>query len=653
MARLSRKFNTTLIPLAASVLLIACHAYGWSEEATQVTGIQLTPNGEIVLQVSGEGFDPQFQVRPLPGEQYQITISGKHVTLGNVRDERLDEAFQREIPAIQDSMLSGTSNGFQLNLTSWQRLLPQIQSNSGDKIVITLIGDHRLPPEVIARQKRETEQARLAEAKRKADELAKQQAALEKKRAAEEAAQRQKAAAEAARQEALKKRQAEEFVQKQAAETALKQEKAREEGRGIAEAKAREQNRMPSVSPGNAPIDTDWQNAYRNEPVALQASEENSSRQQMASHYDLAFPRALTLPLNPDPLARDRMPNPVLSDESEPFAPLRLQKTPSGYDPDRTLMESDTFRAGEFGLYSEYAASTDPVIQRIRSYLRNGEADRAELELRSRLAQQPDDVESRYLLALILEQSARKASPTAKAFDRTQLENARLELVKITNQRPFLPAYLKLADWYLDESTLIEARRVLDQMTPLYPREANVWFLQGRLSEAENNISEAKTAYLKALALQPRQPEFHYRLAQVHLKSENRDACRWELLRALAISPDDARCWKLLGYLAEKQGPPEQAIQWYQASLQPDVMIHYGRLLEKRNQAKEALAIYQAVESIAGEDLDLLFNLGMIYVDAQQARRAEAVLKRFIRLNANPSDTRIAQAKNVLKQLNR
>lgn len=652
MARLSRKFNATLIPIAVSVLLFSWHVPGWSEDGTQITGIQLTPAGEIVLQVSGEGFDPLFQVRPLPDGQYQITISGKHVTLGNVRDERLDEAFQREIPAIQDSLLSGTSNGFQLNLTSWQRLLPQIQSNSGDKIVIALIGNHQVPPEVIARQKQAAEQALLAEAKRKADELAKQKAeaekaALEKKRMEEDAA-RQKAAAEAAQQAVIKKRQAEESARKQAAEAALKQEKAREAAQRLAEVKAREKQWVPSVSPGGKPIDTDWQNAYRSEPVALNATEETLPKQQTASHYNLAFPRALTLPFTPDTLAKDRIPNPVLSEGSEPFAPLRLQKTPSGYDPDSALAKSE---APEIEFYSEYAASTDPVIQRIRGYLRNGETDRAELELRARLGQKPDDVEGRYLLALILEQSARKASP--KGGDQTQLENARLELVRITNQRPFLPASLKLADLYLDENNLVEAKRILDQVTPLYSGDAQVWFLRGRLSEAENNVSEAKTAYLNALAIQPRQSEVHYRLAQVYLKSENWNACRWELLRALAISPDDARCWKLLGYLAEKQGQPEQAIQWYQASLQPDVMIHYGRLLEKRDQAKEALAVYQAVESIAGEDLDLLFNLGMIYVDADQARRAEAVLKRFIKLNANPSDTRITQAKNVLKQLNR
>lgn len=677
-----RRFGRNTIRLASLTTGILLAGLAWAGSESQLTNISLSTKGEIIITASGEGFDPQLRTRPLPDGRYEIIISAPQVEINGSIGAQLETGFQRQIPAIEKVRLSDVQNGFQLRLTSWQRLQPQVQSNAGNRIVITLIGDHQLPASVMARQERD------AEAKRQADIQAKGEEER-KVRLQEEIAEKEKL-----RQAALEKQQVEaaSLKQKRADEDAILQARRQAEltnqlrrknetGR-LANFQVSQRSRLPSISPGRSPIETDWQTAYQSPPSALQAIQDDGVpvtvsgvNKPVLKNYDIGFPKRINQPFTPKAQVHEVIPtsgkSPSAFDfgklasemgEVYPPEPLRLRKTPAGYNPDGLPQASSSGKnerlpSLKLDNYSEYeTTSQEPVIRRALEDLRNGRLDNAEIGLRNFIDRESGNgnfIEARYLLALTLSQPREASFPASEATDHSRLEAAQRELMVIINQRPFLPAYLRLIELALARQQLDKAEQFLGKAFPLYPEVAMLWFQKGRLLEARKDWPEAKSAYMKALLLDAGHPEFHYRLAQTHLKLENWNACRRELLQTLTILPDDARCWKLLGYLAEKRGDFQQASSLYRASLQPDVMIHYGRLLEKQNDPKRALMIYQAVESVAEKDADLLFNLGMVYVQAGQPARAERVLKRFLKLSPNAEDPRVEQAWTTLKQARR
>lgn len=642
-----------LIHLLAGTLLLVSLLPAHAEETplNELTDITLNPQGDMILNVTGGGFDPQLQSRRLPNGAYQITIGARNVVINPKNIATLEGRFKHWLPAVQECLLASDSYGFQLNLTSWQPLQPQVKSNTGTQVVIGLNGNSQHPAAMLAQPEKEAPQAEP-----------------EKKLAAERVLQHQKEQAETARMAAIQKQQATTKA------NALMAKQKRQEAERLQTVKALTPlPHLPFIALGGTAIDTDWQARGLQHPVAMPAVDEpvvddvveltptRKSKEQLTSlfpHFDQVDPA-----LTPQRLMQDRKPplgEPVSfsdavppDDETAPSAPLKLQKTPEGYDPDSKTQQVYRNFPADAVSGSEYATSAEPAVRRAWESMQLGHSDNAELDLQSFLARNPHHIEARYLLALLLEQKTRKAVRSNKDTDKNQFENTRAELLNIVNQQAFLPAYLKLVDLYLDEGNLSEAAHWLDKIIPRYQQSAEIWFHQGRLMEFKNELDEAQAAYTNALALDAKHPEYHYRLAQVHLKREQWHACRLELLQTLAISPDDARCWKLLGYLAERQGDLQQAAQWYKASLQPDVLIYYARLLEKQSQSQQALALYQAVETMAGDDPDLLFSLAMIYSEGPHPQRTEALLKRFLKLSTHENDARVTQAKALLKSMKR
>ncbi len=647
-----------LITLLSGWLAIqSISSVSWAAE-TQVRDIHLNSAGDIVLVVNGDGFDPQFSTRPLPDGAFQITITGSGVTLNGPEQTALSSALSSQIPAILNCLLASDKTGFQLNLTVDHRLQPQIRSNNGQHIVIALMGDHHAAPERLAKQQRAIAQQKQAEIdQQRQAALARQQ----KQKADEQRAilQRQKAAA----QQLMLKKQT--------------------------EAANRAKPHIPSIATGPSAIDTDWQTTDPAEvPMSLMAVDtptdpqktgdamENDPvvslnlpvHQRANGGYDIDFPRNLNHPLVPDQLAQHIIPNapkppdftklsqanalPVQEEpEQAPSNPIRLKSTPANYQLDDPGQPGPMPSVEKTGSFSEYAPFKEATLIRAWQDLQNGNTDGAELGLRSFLERSPSNVEARYLLAQTLLKPVRATPPGSPTVDQSRREAARQALLTVVNQQPFLPAYISLLDLYLADQNWTDTGRLLEKVAPLYPQESRIWTAKGRWLEGKADWSGAQVAYTQALALSPQHAETHYRLAQVYLQSGNPKACEWELLQVLAIAPDDARCWKLLGYLAEQQGDTAKATLLYRESLQPDVMLNYARLLENQNQVTEALAMYQAVESLAHTDPDLLFQLVLTYNRLKKTTRSEATFKRLNELVQDKQDTRLVQARTVLKKI--
>jgi len=795
-----------------------CGLSAHAEATSRITEISISPNGELLLQVEGEGFDPQLRLEPTGNGEFRIVVQGSGVILSQEAmqaNSHLGADLSDKIPAIDKATLSaGADESFQLVLTAWRKLQPQVTSNNGNQIVISLNGDHSVPQAVLWRLQQE-EQQRLA--------LLRQQEALHQQELKRQEALKQQAAAlrEAKRQREVEQQQLAALIQQEAALRNAKQQEAAEqqrlaelqglnmggfssdgqapaltsqelyeEQRNYSQFKLQEARRlmeqqqhqslkgqqlhaitdMPpqngrmgniiQLSPNpasNQPAfqmkssvsasSTDWQKAYiaqkpksSDEVIAqLQVAQQAlpTASRNTASNNGYSSPvtdqndQNNDQPVSPNRNVPTHFSEPASEPEddrdSTPTDPLRLKKTPSDFVPEsereaepepapapvssvsKVLKQTVSHlhpakhktkaRVGQPYMVPErsvkrrrtssgdegqkkpswdsiYAVinrpDADPILLSAWQSLMSGKATAAVAILRKQLQSESDNrkvqsttqsgstngnTNARYLLAEILLspllETGNPASLKASQEREERQEEAQEILLKNYEQSLHWPSCQALVELFLEGGKLDEATRLLAQVKQAYPEEPGVAYEQGRLQEALDDLNAARGAYQKALILQPENPEIHYRLAQVELKSGHLDAARWELLQALSRSPNDSRLYKLLGYIAEKTGQTDQAANAYRQALPVDALINYARTLQAQNQPEKAFNMYQAVEALAGNDGDLLYNLAMIYSDTNHPAQATAVLQRFLALDTAQQDNRLSKAKLLLKRLTR
>lgn len=547
----------------------------------RITQVDADTEGNIILTVEGEGFDPLLQLEAAGNGTYRIVIQASDVNVDDTLRQNmaaLNRRVEEKIPAITavnfftDKTQSGT--GIRLVLESARKLQPHVRGNTGSQIVISLIGDRSRP-------------------------------AL----AASPAVEKKAVAASPAREKPTGKK---------------------------------------------APSSSQWQPGYRN--VTVEALDLEQPAQPAARPAELIPPTTPRKPAEPvtsiseniTPVAPAQEPAHVEEPEvSVPVSPLKLKATPPNFQPHEPEMPPAGTPAGSTLQPSWIAYATgdqSPLsVRQAWQEMMSGNAIAAQTMLQAYLqGAGRNDAMARYLYARML---------LADTADQSQRESARHELLTIVSQAPHLPAYLLLMDLYLEDGNYEDAGRLWEKVAPKYPREATVLYRKGRLHEALNELDAARETYMRALSIQPDNGYFYYRLAQAELKSGRLEAAQWTINQGLVIAPDDARLWKLNGYLADKRNNLPQSAKAYRHALQPDALINYGRVLEKQKQREKALSVYRAAEALGQDDPDILFNLGMLYAGMHEDVRARETLQRFVTLRKDASDSRVAKAKGVLKQI--
>lgn len=643
-----KQYNRILALLAATTIGIGCNPLPAlaGNPINQISAVTVDDSGNLVIQVEGEGFDPLVRLEPsVINGQYRILITGNDVTVSPSLKQNgtgLTRVVADKIPAVETAILnqSGKNQSFQLVLTAWQKLQPQVYSNNGQQIVIALVGDHSLPAAVIARR----QQAELA--KRQAEQ--KQQQAL-----AEQRRQKELQAAQATRKKSY-----------------------------LAELQRQLSQPFKTAAPG-APAShtTVTSPSSSHSQIAVNANNLDLSEQQLSQAND-AVPEALaqlqmaqTLGhrYNPQSLAQTQA-QPDHPGQDMPFSPadetgtpMHLKATPANYKPDQSFGEALQNNPSDFeqvfssiNTLSIYALANrsqmSPAFLQAWQAIRDGNIAGAEMTLRNMMDKYPNDPAAQYLLAQVLLLPVREnpdSSPAVRADNITRRETARQLLLKTIVHTPYLPAYSALLGLYLDDGNYKDAQRLWTKASAEYPDDPAILYQQGRLNEGLNDLATARYAYLQALAKQPENPELHYRLAQIELKSGKPDSARWEAMQALASAPQNSGIWTLMGQIAAQQQNPEQAARYYQQAINPDGLLQAAKLLEAQHQPQSALNLYKAVETLAENDADQLYALGQTYAEHQQNERAEAVLKRFLTITKAVHDSRTEQAQALLKQVGR
>ncbi len=307
--------------------------------------------------------------------------------------------------------------------------------------------------------------------------------------------------------------------------------------------------------------------------------------------------------------------------------------------PLRTPAPDFSIYALEAGQSSGFSAE---ILQAWDAY-RGGRLDSARMTLETWLGSQPHDPVGRYLLGLVHLASG-------------ETQRATLALQKVTEEHlRFLPAWLELIRLNLSEGNFPETDELLRQAMREFPENPELLYARGLLQEARGEADEALKTYISVLSGNPDHLLAHYRLAIVELKRNRPASAAVELRRLILANPDDLAAFKALGYAYHREGDDIRAAEAYLRALKPDVLINYAGLLSEDNRQQEALTLYRAAELLAGGDANIQFNLGMIYADLNEPRRAVASLNRFIELARDDKDAasreRVRKAKAKIKAL--
>jgi tetratricopeptide (TPR) repeat protein len=211
--------------------------------------------------------------------------------------------------------------------------------------------------------------------------------------------------------------------------------------------------------------------------------------------------------------------------------------------------------------------------------------------------------------------------PTAKArallgqilFAKGEYQTAREQLEAVVTSSPSFDVGYLLGRTYIKLNDLARARLLFDDMISGLGDTARLHIYFGRAyGEGETeSLDKAIDEFKKAIALDAKIAQAHYFLALAYLNRDGESGfaeAAPELEAELQLSPDDARSYYLLGYIAMKQHDIRRA---------ESVLLQAAKL-EPANP-------------------DPLIYLGQIYADSDRESQAEATMRKAITLTADVS----------------
>lgn len=244
----------------------------------------------------------------------------------------------------------------------------------------------------------------------------------------------------------------------------------------------------------------------------------------------------------------------------------------------------DSWKA-KFGLEvvsTQQAASREPVsvqeMKEIQSLVASGKADQAIDELRSFVAKNPDDPDSRLLLASLL--MVKRAVPEA------------LEQAQLAVQRA--------------------------------PQNAKAHTLLGFCLAAAGNLDEGEKELRRALEIEPQSAQSHYELGWVLNHRKQPDLAIPEFRKAIELDPRYATAWFDLGVSFHMKSNLEQAAEAYRRSIEvdptnPDPYVNLCGIYSDRGDGERLIQTCEAGLKVAPNNAGLLNNLAWFYATAKQA----------------------------------
>ena len=200
------------------------------------------------------------------------------------------------------------------------------------------------------------------------------------------------------------------------------------------------------------------------------------------------------------------------------------------------------------------STQAETPFQASQQFIETGQTTEARRALESELRIRPDNVEARYNLAIILEQSGHKS-------DAISLYQENLGIAW------HLPSLANLASALKASGNTAKAQQWLEKGTKNLRHEATPWYMLAAISEQQNNITKATAQYRKALKVDPLNgfAYLHYAAFQSRHKIADHGLKHGD--KATRLLPDCSPCWRKYGDILRSSKMEQEALTAYQRSL--------------------------------------------------------------------------------------
>ena len=120
---------------------------------------------------------------------------------------------------------------------------------------------------------------------------------------------------------------------------------------------------------------------------------------------------------------------------------------------------------------------------------------------------------------------------------------------------PYNPAHhIALAKAYLEEGDEERARKIVAIKRRLPSKDPSIHYEWGQLCEELGMARQALESYEQALALDPANPDYHFRVAFLYYEKGGWERTLKHLQKTVSLAPENTRAQNLLGSLYEEMG---------------------------------------------------------------------------------------------------
>ncbi len=256
--------------------------------------------------------------------------------------------------------------------------------------------------------------------------------------------------------------------------------------------------------------------------------------------------------------------------------------------------------------------------------------------------------------------------------------------------------YYSLSKWYDDSGELARAIAEMRNALQYNERSAAVRIELAGLLEKAGSFREALTEAEEAARIEPHNPDPHWLLANLYLRTQGRDrnAARDSLKKAVkelenmrSDAPDDERAYFALGQAYFEMGEPEKAIAAYEKyqelvptvdagylsiaeyyerrgdhdkaieylnkalKSQPDApksLLMLANIYSKLDRAKEAIPMYRKLLELTGDNPAIKRQLAAVLIETGEFGEAKQVLEDLVKSAPDDNDSRVLLSRALI-----
>lgn len=237
-----------------------------------------------------------------------------------------------------------------------------------------------------------------------------------------------------------------------------------------------------------------------------------------------------------------------------------------------------------------------------------------------------------------------KFAQVLQHFHAGRLAEAEYVCRQVVESDPLNAAALHLLGVLAHQAGRGEAVALIGRAVALEPRNAEFHYNLGVALQRQGQLDQAAASYTQALAIQPDRADAHNNLGHIRLLQGRLDDALACLEQALRLRPDYAEAHhnrgatlRRLARLPEAVASLDEAIR-----LRPDLAeahVDLGRARAEMGEADAARASFQRALQVQPDLANAHNHLGLLHLEARQFEEARACFKDAMRCNPNDADT--------------